>query len=191
MAILTAEQAAQQLNVSEDSAAFRALVDAVNAYVRRYCHREFDYALYTEWHDVDASNACELWVSEPPIASVSALYDDADTSTNTTRSNRAIAVATDIEVYSTEGRIRLSNNESAFTKGVRTAKVVYYGGYREQDMPGDLIYAAGWIVQAWWEGSDALTRQNQSIDGAWITWRDGEIPPQAKMILDGYKRVFV
>ena len=192
MAIVTAEKAANSawLNIAVDTAgpAFADLVDYVNEYIRQKCGRQFDKERLTEYHDIVRQEIGDLWVRNPPIITVHSLTDDANTDTITNRSNRSISLTADIQLSEDKSFLRLVNNEGYFSTGTAAAKIAYTGGYAEKDMPKDLVAAACMIVAAWWEGAEPLVRTAQNIDGQAISWRTDEIPPQAKAILQRYKR---
>ena len=186
MPVLTAEYAAGQMNLDLEKAgpAFESLVEAVNDYIESETGRKFDKAEHTEWHDM--KGACgDLWVRNPPINSITSLTDDANTDEITNRSNRAITVTSCVEAHA--DWLRLVNTESVFAAGQSTAKIVYVGGYAQDDMPRTLQMAAAWIAAAWWEGQERLTRQSQNIDGQAIVWRPGVIPEEAQKVLNRYK----
>lgn len=194
MPVVTPERAAQYLNVDLETAgpAFRMLCEAANRAVEDHCRRRFDLQTHTEYHDIVGAVGT-LFVRNPPIVTLTSVTDDANTSIITTRSNRSISITADVELYpdTDPDRIRLVNNEATFATGPKAAKVVYTGGYHEQDMPADLVLAGCWIVAAWWEGPEALSRAAQNVGGESITWRAGALPPQAEALLNRYRRVVV
>ncbi len=163
------------------------LCRAVQRRIEDYCERYFLKATYSEYHDVPPSGAYSVWVKNPPIVTLTSLTDDAQDGA------RAITVATDVAQYNgpNYGEARLWNNESGFVSGVKAVLIVYTGGYAEDDMPEDLALAAWQMVAVQWEGAEPLARASQAIDGESITWRAEGIPPQAKPILDKYKRLWV
>jgi len=195
MPVVTSAQAAQYLNLSlaeDQQAAFDVVVSAACAAVERYCRRHFDAKSYTEYHDV-RGNVTSVWVDNPPIITLTSLIDDANTSTVTNRSNRAISIASNIELYPVEepNRVRLTNTEGAFTPGLKSTQIIYTGGYSQNEMPPELVFAACQLVAAWWEGPEALTRSAQNLGGDNIQWRSGNLPPQVVEALAPFRRVVI
>ncbi len=195
MPVLTPEYAANAIGIdlAVAGSAFPALVEAVNAVVERDTRRTFDLSIYTEHHDVPQATG-ELWVKHPPIISLTSLTDDANTTVITGRGNRSISVTEDVELYPDGGPytwLRLVHNESAFTVGNKTVKVVFEGGYQQESMPADVQQAAVWIAAAWWEGPERMSRQSQNVDGQQIVWRPGAIPEEAKELLNAYRVVVI
>ncbi len=191
MPVVTPELVASALRLDLNDAGpyLTLLCDAANRTIEDYCHRHFDRATVTEYHDIDTGDISTLYVRRPPIIRLTSVTDDANTTIQTGRSNRSISITADVELYPAEepNRIRLVNNESVFSTGSRAAKIVYTGGYEEKDMPADLRLAGVNLVSAWWEGPEALARRQQIIDGNVIMWRDEAIPPQVKQVLNKYR----
>ena len=195
MPVVTTAQAAQYLNLSlaeDQQPAFAAVVSAACAAVERYCRRHFDAKQYTEYHDIRGV-VSSLWVDNPPIITLTSLTDDANTDTVTNRSNRAIDITANIEKYPAEDpdRVRLTNSEGVFASGLKAAKIVYTGGYPQNEMPAELVFAACQLVAAWWEGPEALTRRQQILGGDVIMWRDSNLPPQVVEALAPFRRVVI
>ena len=197
MPIITAEEAAQYLNIQADTAGFKEQVASACKRAEVFCRRVFDLQeSITEYHDIYAGQ-CVIWVKHPPIVTLTSVTDDANTTIITSRSNRAITVTSNVELYPDGGPhlyLKLVNNESVFVPGSKTAKVVYTGGYAGEDMPGDLKQAVKMLVAYWWEGPEAFTRKQQAVDGQAITWAepDSEAPDMPKPvanILRGYRLV--
>ena len=199
MPVLTAEDAANYLGIDQTTAGFALVVRAVNQRIADFCRRTFEAARYTEYHDMRGDNNGTLEVWEPPINTLVSLTDDANTTIITGRSNRSISITADVELYPDRGPysyLKLVNTESAFTPGDKTVKVVYDGGYEGADMPGDLVLAACEFVAAKWEGPERIARSQQNIDGAAISWADGDaeapdIPKSVAQVLRRYRRVVV
>ncbi len=194
MPVVDLEQAARYLGIDSEAAGegFRLVVEAANQRIEQFCGRKFDKQLHTEWHDILHGGTDTLWVLNPPIISVTSLTDDADTEVYTGRGNRAISLTADVEVY--DDYLRLTNTESAFSKGQKSVKVVYMGGYEAQDLPADLKLAGWLLVAAYWEGPEPIMRSAQNLDGAQISWRDPDpqnpdLPTQVANTLRRYARI--
>jgi len=200
MPVVTPAPVAALLKINaegDDAALLTLLCQAANAAIEGYCGspehpRQFDLRRHTEYHDITPGQHT-LWLNHPPLATLVSLTDDANTEVVTNRSNRAIDVDTDVEAYPQDApyRLRLTNHEGCFTAGLKAAKVVYDGGYRQQDLPADLVLAGCWLVAAWWEGPEALTRRQQILGGDVLMWRDGAFPPQVLEVLKRYKRMVI
>ncbi len=193
MPVVTTAQAAQYLNLTlaeDQQPAFAMVVSAACAAVERYCRRHFDAQQWTEYHDIRGA-VSSVWVDNPPIVTLTSLTDDANTSTVTNRSARAIDITANVELYPAEepDRVRLTNAEGCFTAGLKAAKIVYTGGYSQNDMPAELVFAGCQLVAAWWEGPEALTRSAQNLGGDNIQWRSGNLPPQVVEALAPFRRV--
>ena len=199
MSIVTPEQAASYLGIDSQAAGFALIVAAVNQRIADFCRRTFEPAQYTEYHDIPACGATTLHVWEPPIRELISVTDDADTTTWTGRSNRAIDTAANVELYPDGGSysyLKLCNAEAGFSAGVKAAKVVYVGGYEAGNLPADLILAACEFVAVKWEGPERLARSAQNIDGASIAWADGDaeapdIPKSVAAVLRRYRRLVI
>lgn len=100
------------------------VISQVSGKVEDYCNRVFTAAAFTEYMSGDGEKA-ELFVDNPPIISVSGLWDDVD---------RVFGSDTEIEatnyiIWEKEGIIELYNDEMYFQKGKANVKVTYSGGY--------------------------------------------------------------
>ena len=183
------EDVAVYLDLDLDSALpkLTLLCRAVQRRVEDHCERKFLRGNYTEYHDIASSGVYSVWVKNPPIVTLTSLTDDAQVGA------RAITVADDVQTYNgpNYGEARLWNTEGTFVAGVQAVKIVYTGGYAADDIPEDLALAAWQMVAVLWEGAEPLARASQAIDGENISWRDDSIPPQAKPIIDKYKRLWV
>ena len=195
------EQAAAYLNldVEEAGEAFRMVVESVNDRIQDFCRRQFNLEKHTEWHDITRMGVGELFVRNPPIVVLHSLTDDANTDIITSgRSNRSITTTANVEILPLESPtyIRLVNNESVFAAGSQTVKIVYKGGYKQQNMPRELVLAACEFVAVKWEGPERVARARQNIDGEDITWQAGDreapdIPVEIANVLRRYQRAII
>ncbi len=186
MPITTSEYVADYLNIDvEDSKPLLTrLCAAVATRIEGYCDREFDRERHTEYHDMSISTGI-VWVNNPPIDTLWSLTDNAQ------HGARVINSTSDVQIYNSHngGMIRLWNTEGVFVTGIQSVKIIYTGGYARNEMPADLELAAAQMVAVLWEGAEPLARESQNIDGEQIKWRADSIPPQAKPILNKYRRV--
>ncbi len=198
--IVTLDQVAAELDIDTDraGAGLSGIVTRAQALVRQYCGRQFGLQKgIVEYHDVYLPSVGEIWVRNPPIVTLTSLYDDATTAQITNRSNRAITVASDVELFPEEAQpeknlyLKLVNNEGYFSaSGAKAVKVTYTGGYETQEMPAPVVQAVLWLVQAWYEGAERLTRRAQTVDGAYVLWKPGAVPDEVKELLGPYVRLF-
>ena len=200
MSVINIEQAAAYLNLDVDEAgeAFRMTVEAVNDRIEDFCRRQFNLEKHTEYHDIPSAGIGELFVKNPPIVALHSLVDDANTDIISGRSNRSITTTANVELLPAEDpvNIRLVDDEDTITAGDLTVKIVYTGGYEQQDMPRELVLAACEFVAAKWEGPERIARARQNVDGEDITWRQGDpeapdIPVEVARELRRYRRPLI
>ncbi len=187
MALVDIERVAAYLGVDADANRDRLafLLDAATARAEGYCGRSFEKRRYTEYQDIKPGTGI-VYTRETPLVELHSLTDDAQVGA------RAITIANDVhwdfDDYKPTGKIELWNTEGYFVSGSRALKIVYTAGYEPGTCPADLAEALCELVATKWEGTEALTRASQNIDGAQVTWRSDEIPPQTGETLARYKR---
>lgn len=196
MPVATPEYVADYLNIDGNEARplLTRLCEAVNVQIADYCGRVFEKHRHTEYHDIPYAGTGEVFVRNPPLSVLYSVTDDANTPVITSgRGNRSITTAANVELLPAQAPlfIRLVNNESAFTVGSQTVKIVYAGGYEEDAIPADLQLAGAMMVAVLWEGAEPLARASQNIDGEQIVWRGEALPLPAQIILDKYRRVLI
>lgn len=187
MAITTTRTLADYIGVSEadNLTLLTRLLYVAQKIAERFCGYGFDYGTHTETYDGMPSNGGVLYTKHRPITALLGLTD------NNVLAARAIDTNTDVQWdyddYKAVGKLELYNTEGAFSVGRRAIVVEYTAGYTTATAPADLVQAICEIAAALWEGTEALTRTEQSIDGAAIKWREKDIPPQAYGTLCAYK----
>ena len=117
------------------------LTNLINRYSTRiesYCKRVFNAGLFTEFHDGDGERG-ELLIDNPPIISVSGLWDDPGgygKNDSINYGSDTVITSGEYVTESEEGTIRLVapgtslfNLNNCFQKGVQNIKIIYSGGY--------------------------------------------------------------
>jgi len=167
--------------VSDDSL-IANLINRLSTRIESYCGRKFVAREYTEYHDGDKTNA--VIVDNPPIISVSGLWDDIDREFT---SNEEIT-SDNYVVYSNEGYLSLYNDEVYFSRGVQNIKVVYSGGYTT--IPYDLQDACiNWVLTEYRRVKDKHHAfGSKSAPGGSISIDSSAVPQNVKFVLDLYKK---
>lgn len=159
------------------------LIGRVQAMFDSYCNRVFEGADWIEYFDGKGLDS--VWVSNPPIYNVTALYDSPDR----TYGDGDLMDAEDYVIHSVEGRIRLV--DGTFGDGVLNVKVHYKGGYGSgyTTPPGDLVEAL--IEQVIFIHkrlqNEDLGVTGRSLQDGSITFEARDLLPSVKMVLDRYR----
>jgi uncharacterized phiE125 gp8 family phage protein len=186
MGIVTASDVKAYLGKSDsdDDALLGVLCSAAQALAESYCNRRFDGADYTEYHDGGSQS---IWVLNPPITSVSALYDSPDRS----YSASDLVDPEDYVIYARRGEIRLDG--AAFSEGPQTVKVVYKGGYGTgyAAVPADLKQALVEVAaKKWREGKKGeFGLVSRAFPDGSVAFSAEDLLPQIKLVLDRYRRL--
>lgn len=123
---------------TEHDAELARLIPAAQAFLERVCGRQFDRASLTEEYD-GSTWRDRVIVARPPIASITALYDDPQRQFTTPLAGSTYFIA-DAEA----GIVRLF--QGTFSLGIRNIRIEYTGGYAM--VPQDLEQAAIELVWA-------------------------------------------
>ena len=108
---------------SSEDALLTAICGAVDAFVKKYCHREFESATRTEKYHGTGSH--ELLLQEYPVTEIFSIkINDVEESLSDYDVDKEVGV-----LYSKVGKI---------PRGIYNVEVKYIGGYTEQDLPADL-----------------------------------------------------
>lgn len=113
------------------------IIQAGSRQIERYCNRKFKALRYTEFYDGKGSNLDFpanniVIIKNPPIISLSTLYDD---------TSRAFAssslIPTSSYTYDPDSGI-VELVSGVFSKGVKNIKIIYTGGYTETTYSSDM-----------------------------------------------------
>lgn len=182
---LSAVREALQLEpeVIKDDDLLTNLVNRISARIENYCRRQFRVRAYTEYHDGDGS--AEVFLNQYPIQSVSGLWDDPN------RDFETVIDADNFLIYSSEGSLRLCDEESAFNLGRQNIKVTYSGGFIT--VPEDLEEACiDWVLTLYRRHKDKYHGyMTRSAAGASMMIDLQAIPRDVKSVLDSYKKLLV
>ena len=187
MAILTTRTVADFIGVdeAENMTPLARLRDAAQKRAEAFCGYAFDFGTHTEYYDALPNNGGIVYTKHRPIVALFALTDSAQDGPRAINTNND--VHWDYDDYKASGRVELWNTESDFVAGRRAILVSYSAGWTTANAPADLVQALCEIIAAKWEGTEALSRSAQNVDGVQITWRAEDIPPQAFATLCAYK----
>jgi hypothetical protein len=159
------------------------LINRVTVRIESYCGRKFKIREYTEYQDGESDP--EVFLDNPPIDSISQLWDDTDRLF--TDSANDLIVSGDYIIYSDEGYVRLFNNETVFSKGYKNIKIVYSGGYTT--IPEELEQTCmDWVLTQYRKYKDKLHGwSSKSYSGVSVLIDLSAIPSDIKAVLDNYK----
>lgn len=156
--MITAEQLARRLGLSEVDAVQEVLDDclsAAKAVASEVMGRSLDTATtYTEYHDAGAQ---EVYVHNPPIVAITSVEEGAWPK----GANAASLVSTDDIIEDTDdggrnfamGKVECLH---AFSGGKLDVKVVYVGGWTADTIPGDLRQAILELAGLYFNAPDRL-----------------------------------
>lgn len=169
---------------STEEALITIVKNAVEAYAKTYCGRDFIVATYTEYHDGDDGNL--LRVDQRPINSITSLYSDPARLFE----SASLIPSSDI-VGDTKGQ-RLGFVELLtykFLKGIKSTKIVYSGGL--STIPADLSMAVKLIVCKQYKviSKKMFAENTQQVGDMTITLSPDAFPKDALKMLDAYRRI--
>lgn len=159
------------------------LIGRIQNLIETYTGREFVERTRTEYYDGSGNDT--LILKHFPIHSITSLHDDPD---RVFGSTDEIDVDADVLVDKQSGILRLWNGESSFYKGKANVKVVYVSGY--SSVPQDIQHAAIIMVQHAYKRlyqDQRIGLQTETFGDRTFTYRETDIPVEAKIILDRYK----
>jgi len=166
------------LAAGDPSAILESIRDGVENWVENYCHRIFEETEHTEYHDGHGGGYLDLryYPIIDPIESVTENDNELDPD--------------DYEVYTNEGMLY---KESRWGKGHRNILVVYTAGYVADDMPKDLKLAIKIICKNIHQKrkEEIFGVRQYSVGDVNVACEDGDIPKEAKAILEKYRKVFI
>lgn len=170
---------------TEHDTELEELINASYLLLEGYIHHPLKSATYTEDYDGDATNT--LILRKYPIISITSIHDD------TARAFGAdtLVPATDYVLDNEEevGAVRLFQNTSIFTRGIKNVRVVYVAGYAT--IPADAARACILLV-AWLfnrAGSESIV--SQALGGKSESYVDDLLPLYIKQLVNRFKEYCV
>lgn len=156
--ITTAEAKSHlRVDISDDDTLIDSLVTAARVHVENITRRQLITATWVESFDCFPDNRyCPIYLSKPPLASVSSIeYVDTDGNTTTWSSSNYR-----VDTASQPGRITPAYNEDWPTdvRDVTNAvSITYVAGYGSAtDVPGPIRSAILLLVAHWYENREAV-----------------------------------
>lgn len=187
-ALLSTNEAKDALSLGNDFDEFDSLIKYINGItdvVERYCGRAFLSRTFTEIFDGDGSNRyrCKnMYVITSDIPNdVTIIYKALG------ETGEAEVPSASIKINAIQGIFFLDDGYG-FEKGFQNCKVIYKAGDSEVDEGTKL--AAEIMLRHLWKLKDKKTERVSSImmEGQTVVFKNDAIPPEAKVILDGYRR---
>lgn len=180
MSIVSLEEVLVWLDLEDDTYSggiIQTVLDGVDAFVKNYCHRNFESIEYTEYFDGDGEK--NLYLPRYPISDVSLYIGDDDDI------EEADLVDADDYIVYEYGRLYKS---SGFTSGHKNIKVIYTAGFSADDMPKDLKLACKILIQVIYDKRDeeGFGLEKYSIERLEKVFE--EMPVEARRILDSYRK---
>lgn len=173
-----------QQNTTDFDTILGLIRTAADAFVRRFCDREFTQETYTQYYDGNGKDS--LLLRHYPIISITSIHLDPD---------RVFGADTQISasdiILSDEnkelGYVELLGGE-VFSAGKKNVKIVYVAGYAT--VPGDLKLATlGVGAREFMLQDKALNGQtNQNVGDRSINLSPEDLPRNVWMVLEAYKR---
>ena len=169
----------------DDQEQVQLLITAASLFANKFTSRKLARRTYdgeTDDEIYDGTGINVLYLTQYPVASITAIYEDSD---------RAWAATTEIDsdsytYYPNRGKIIFDN---ILYSGARTIKAEYIAGYAPVDTPEDLAMAIYIIIDYWKKRIDdhgwGVTAVG--VDDKRISYQLG-IPNQAKELLKLYRK---
>lgn len=177
----------EETQVTDDNI-LAGLINRLSARIETYCGYKFKGRSFTEYHN-GLGWSPSVFVSNPPIISVSEVWDDTDRAF--TDSANDLISSGDYMIYASEGEIRLYNNETVFSKGHQNIKITYSGGYDSipEDLQGACIL---FVMRDYRMIKDKIQGYMTKSAGGTSQMIDMQaIPRDVKAVLDSYKLIRV
>jgi len=182
-------QAAPGYNSGWTTAQIEAAIDRVSAFIEAYTGCSFINTTYTaEKYDGDGTR--ELLLDHYPISSVTSLTD-----TPTGEAATTVTVATELLIYSQEGRLKLKSDATsvaAFTADDQNISVTYVAGHGAAiaNLPADIVaVATQMVVTSLSQNATGVT--SEKIGDYSVTYDGKPVSDEAQGVLDIYKRNYL
>lgn len=194
MAIITKDDLKEYLQISNNSSdnILTNLSNNVSAAIERFCSRKFTAARRTEIHS-GTGDSDKLFIENPPIVAISAIWDDPDRSFGSeslfaTADYVSFASAGYIQLVSTSRSTLNPTNAPRFSKGVGNIRITYTAGYTTA--PFDIVQAAILWAAPQWKLADQKLHGVSSIErgGSIQSFQNLRVmPPEVKELLKPYR----
>lgn len=177
-------------NTNSDNVITR-MISGITKAIERYCKRVFKKTSYSEFFsgkggDVDEQHTI-LFVRNPPISSITALFDDIDRVYGTSTQ----IATTDFVSFEEEGIVEVEGIQ--FRKGLKNIKLNYEGGFATSDFAtvgelADVIHATLIYLGQEWKRFDRSLHGLDSVDRADVTesYSINEMPTSVKELIDPF-----
>lgn len=144
---------------SDKDTFFENVLNRVTSKFNEFCDRELTECEVTEYYDGDGTR--ELYLKHFPIVKVVSCYDDP---LRTFGSGDLVSLD-DILIYAELGKIRLFDNEDAFSKASQNIKINYWGGYKILEVFSGENDKLNWTEDGGTELTATLTAGRYDIQG--------------------------
>lgn len=187
IALIGLDEAKEYLKISESNSdqILGALINGISLWVKNFLARNLVMTTYTEYYNGLTDR--ELILRNYPITSITSIHED---SLRQFGSSTVINVSSDVMVQNDSAILRAWNNKTHWLYGYAVIKVVYISGYTTSfntgTMPEDIRLAVKRILDHQYRtgySNRKLDVASQSIGEVTTTFRDGDIPLDAKEIL--------
>lgn len=144
---------------SDKDTFFENVLNRVSSKIQGFCDRELIECEVTEYYDGDGRR--DLYLKHFPIVKVVSCYDDPLRSFG----SGDLVALDDILTYAEEGRIRLFDDEDAFSKASQNIKINYWGGYKILEVFTGENDKLNWTENGGSELTATLTAARYDIQG--------------------------
>lgn len=194
-ALITVEEAKEYLKITGagDDAILGALINSVSEWVCRFVGRNLLSASYVEYYSGDGSPG--LMLNHYPVTAVASIYED---TLRVFGADTEIVVATNVMIRKEAGILQAWNLKSNWGIGNANIKVSYTAGYTAASginggtMPYDIRQAVKRILDQQYRTGYThrkLDVSSESVGDQTTTFREGDVPTDAKTILEPYRQL--
>ena len=164
------------------------IVGACALAAEKYCNRVFvtRNTTTTEYIDVPDSGVLDLFVAQPPISTITSLYEDVS---RTYGAETALTDGTHYVFYGSQGRLRRLGG--GWAPGEKSVKIAYTGGYANTAaIPLDLSEACASMCCYVWKqnkphSGERIGIGSHSIEGQSVSYVQGA-PQYIRDVYDRY-----
>ncbi len=189
IALVTLDEAKEYLKIdsgnTDSDEILGLLINGISAWVAGHLGRGLIKDTHTEYYDGDGSR--ELILNRRPIISVTSIHDDI----NRDFEDVSLVDSDSLIVLKEKGIVRAFNLYGGFTCGEANIKVVYVAGYENGvSVPNDIKLAVLRTLDHHWRNGYThrkLDVSSETVGDVTTTFRDGDIPADAKAMLRPYK----
>jgi len=172
------------ISSSNKDAILTIIKDAVEAFVKTYCGRDFLVTSYTEYHDGDDSVSMRM--NQRPITAITSVHVDASRTFDAATLVPTANIITDAKGQEL-GFIELFNYR--YTRGQKNVQVIYSAGY--STIPTDLSLAVKLLAAKEFKVADKTlyAESTQQVGDMVITLTPDSLPKNVLEILNRYRRI--